>query len=112
MTLVTDHKPLLAILGSKKSLPTLATARLQRWAIFLLGYRYNLEFRPTGKHCNADGLSRLPRAGTMAEHEEVDFGALACNLLQVEKLPLHAKDLQQATGSDPTLSAVLRYTSS
>ena len=60
-TLVTDHKPLLAILGSKKNLPTLAAACLQRWALFLLGYRYQLEFRPSGKHCNADGLSRLPR---------------------------------------------------
>lgn len=60
-TIVTDHKPLLAILGSKKCLPTLAAARLQRWAIFLLGYQYDLEFRPTGKHCNADGFSRLPR---------------------------------------------------
>ena len=35
-TLVTDHKPLLAILGSKRSLPTLAAARLQRWALFLM----------------------------------------------------------------------------
>ena len=60
-TLVTDHKPLLAILGSKKNLPTLAAARLQRWAIFLLGYQYDLEFRPTAAHCNADGFSCLPR---------------------------------------------------
>ena len=60
-TLVTDHKPLMAILGSKKNLPTLAAACLQRWALFLLGYRYQLEFRLSGKHCNADGLSRLPR---------------------------------------------------
>jgi hypothetical protein len=36
-TLVTDHKPLLAILGSKKSLSTLAVVRLQRWAIFFIG---------------------------------------------------------------------------
>jgi len=59
-TLVTDHKPLMAILGSKKSLPSLAAARLQRWVIFLLGYQYDLEFRSTGQHSNADGFSRLP----------------------------------------------------
>ena len=40
-TLVTDHKPLLAMLGPKKSLPTLAAARLQHWAILLLGYQYD-----------------------------------------------------------------------
>ena len=31
-TLVTDHKPLKTILGPKKGIPTLAAARLQRWA--------------------------------------------------------------------------------
>jgi hypothetical protein len=34
-TLVTDHKPLLAIFGEKSKLPTLVAARLQRWAIIL-----------------------------------------------------------------------------
>ncbi len=34
--LVTNHKSLLAILGSKKNLSTLAAAYLQRWAIFFL----------------------------------------------------------------------------
>lgn len=31
----TDHTPLLGILGENKCLPTMASARLQRWAIFL-----------------------------------------------------------------------------
>jgi len=60
-TLVTDHKPLMTILGSKKSLPSLADARLQRWAIFLLGYQYDLEFQSTGQHSNADGFSSLKK---------------------------------------------------
>ena len=34
-TLVTDHRPLTAILGPKKGLPSLAAARLQRWAVLL-----------------------------------------------------------------------------
>jgi len=94
-------------LGSEleEKLPTMAVATLQRWAIFLLGYQYNFEFRPTKKHCNADGLSRPPRAGTVAEHEEVEFRVSACNLIQVKKLPLHAKDLQQASGLHTECSA-------
>lgn len=32
-TLVTDHKPLLAILGPTSGVPTLAAARMQRWAL-------------------------------------------------------------------------------
>ena len=57
-TLVTDHKPLTTILSPKKGLPTLAAARLQRWAIRLAAYQYDIEFRSTEKHCNADGFSR------------------------------------------------------
>lgn len=40
----------------------------------------------------------------------MEFGATACNMLQIETLPLCAKDLQHATATDPILSTVLRYT--
>ena len=33
--LVTDHKPLTTVLGPKSGIPTLAAARLQRWALLL-----------------------------------------------------------------------------
>ena len=59
-TLVTDHKPLTTIFGPKKGVPALAAARLQHWAIQLSAYNYDIEFRSTGKHANADGLSRFP----------------------------------------------------
>ena len=61
-TLITDHKPLVTILGPKKGIPTLAAARLQRWALVLAAYQYDIEFRSTKEHCNADGFSRLPLA--------------------------------------------------
>ena len=35
--LVTDHKPLVTILGPRSPIPTLAAARLQRWALLLSG---------------------------------------------------------------------------
>jgi hypothetical protein len=34
-TLITDHKPLLTILGPKTGIPSLAAARLQRWTVLL-----------------------------------------------------------------------------
>ena len=58
-TLITDHKPLMAILGPKKGIPSLAAARLQRWALILATYDYQLQFKSIQHHCNADGLSRL-----------------------------------------------------
>ena len=56
-TLLTDHKPLTTILGPHNAIPTLAAARLQRWAIILSAYQYNIVFRRTEEHANADGLS-------------------------------------------------------
>ena len=72
-----SHKPLLAILGSKKNLPTLAAARLQRWALLLQAYQYHLEFRPSGQHGNADGLSRLPLKDATAGEEEQTLNELS-----------------------------------
>ena len=60
IVLVTDHKPVTTILGHKCGIPSLAAARLQRWALILSAYSYVIEFRPTKQHASADGLSRLP----------------------------------------------------
>ena len=49
-TIITDHKPLMAILGEKKGIPPLAAARLQRCAWILSAYKYEIQFRPTGDH--------------------------------------------------------------
>lgn len=58
-TLRTDHKPLVTIFGPKQGIPSMAASRLQRWAIKLTAYTYDIEFVGT-KDNGADGLSRLP----------------------------------------------------
>ena len=55
-TLITDPKPLTTILGPHQAIPTLAAARLQRWAITLSAYNYVIQFRPTEEHANVDRL--------------------------------------------------------
>ena len=52
--LLTDHKPLLKILGPKTGVPTLATARLQRWALILAAYTYEIQCKKSEQHSNAD----------------------------------------------------------
>ena len=42
--LITDHKPLTAILDADKAIPSLAAACLQRWAILLSAYQYDIQF--------------------------------------------------------------------
>ena len=104
--LFTDHKPLTAILGPKKGIPSLAAARLQRWAILLSAYDYEIHFKPTSSHSNADGLSRLPLPVTgKAAQDEVSI----FNISQVQALPVTVKHVQVATRRDPVLSKVVTY---
>ena len=39
-----DHKPLLALFGEEKGIPLMAAGRLQRWAMFLSGFKYTLKY--------------------------------------------------------------------
>ena len=107
-TLITDHKPLMAILGSKKGIPPLAAARLQRWALILATYNYQLEFRPTQSHSNADGLSRLPLPSEKTPEYSSEPSVL--NTRQIEALPVTTEAVQQAIRKDSILSKVLHYT--
>ena len=111
LTIVTDHKPLLAILGPKKNIPALAAARMQRWALLLSAHNYKLEYRPTQAHGNADGLSRLPVAQVSAgQHSQSSSESSIYNVCQVEYLPVTVMQLQRTMQYDPVLSKVLHYT--
>ena len=102
-TLETDHKPLLTILGPKSAVPTLAATRLQRWALILASYHYEVVFHKTTEHGNVDGLSRLPvdRTGTREESDIFHF-------THVNDLPVTARDIADATKKDPVLSKALQ----
>ena len=106
--LVTDHKPLTMIFGSKTGVPPIAAARLQRWALLLSAYSYTIVYKPGVNHNNVDGLSRLPLSQVKPSAFEVqntDFTVCQLNLL-----PVTAKQLAAATRSDPELSRVLHFT--
>ena len=45
--------------GAKNRCATLAAARVQRWALIIAAYRYNIEYKCPEQHVNADGLSSL-----------------------------------------------------
>ena len=100
--LVTDHKPLLRILGEKYSLPSLASARLSRWAVYLSQYRYQIVFKDGRSHSNADALSRFPAP---EEENRADI-AEQFYIRQIRTLPVCFKDIQEASSNDDTLSKV------
>ena len=106
-TLLTDHRPLTTILGPKKGIPPIAAARLQRWAVQLAAYTYDIEFKSTHDHGNADALSRLPLPSTGSGRSSVpsDF-----NVCQIMAVPVASTDVQFASRRDPVISKVLQYT--
>ena len=104
--LVTNHKPVTTILGHKAGIPSLAAARLQRWALILSAYSYTIEFRPTKQHANADGLSRLP----LGTHKETALDCIETFMIgQIQAMPVTAEQVQTTTHRDPVLSQVFRY---
>ena len=58
-TLLTDHKPLVAIFGSKAGISIYTASRLQRWALTLANYDFTIRHVNTASTGQADMLSRL-----------------------------------------------------
>lgn len=99
--LLTDHKPLLKILGPKTGVPTLAAARLQRWALILAAYTYEIQYKRSEQHSNADALSRLP--------VKPDVDVVSNPIYRVsylDDLPLTAREIAKETDRDPVLRVV------
>ncbi|KAL0147462.1 hypothetical protein M9458_057225, partial [Cirrhinus mrigala] len=109
-TLVTDHQPLVSIFSPQKRVPLTAAARMQRWALFLGGHRYQIEFKRTNRHANADGLSRLPLDLTSTESVKESLPLDVFTLAQLEGSPVTAEMVQRETRKDPTLSQVYAAT--
>ena len=107
-TLLTDHQPLISIFGPKKGIPATAASRMQRYALFLQGYDYDIEYKSSKSHANCDGLSRLPYSH--GEELPDSDSAEIYNLSQIDSLPVCANDVKLETCHDPTLSRVLDFT--
>ncbi|GFR09671.1 transposon Tf2-9 polyprotein [Trichonephila clavata] len=104
-TLITDHKPLVAIFGSKRGLPVLVATRLLHYELILQSFEFDIIFRKTIEHGNADFLSRLPKT---SEELEVKDDITIFQMSQIEALPFTSKELRQETSKDIELGPLLK----
>ena len=104
-TLFTGHKPLTSILGPKTGIPTLAAARMQRWALILSAYQYNIMYRNSKENANADAMSRLPSSSNDSETERDDV----FQTIFLDELPIRSEGINKATKHDTILSQVSQY---
>ena len=82
--LLIDHEPLVTLLGPTTGVPTVAAARMQQWSLILAAYQYEIEYRKSAEHANADAVSRLVPLTTEEESETV--------VSYVDELPITAGD--------------------
>ena len=101
--IITDHKPLLQLLGEGKPVPVHTAARLQRYALILASYNYKLLFRPTRQHIDADAMLRLPMRDTF----EPTSDNVNC-FYTTSNVSAHL--IKKSTLRDPLLSKVYNYT--
>ncbi|XP_038121421.1 uncharacterized protein K02A2.6-like [Culex quinquefasciatus] len=117
-TLHTDHKPLVAVFGSKKGIPVHTSNRLQRWALILLSYEFDIEHISTQDFGYADMLSRLMDARIKPDEDfviaaiqlEDELAAAMDEALNI--LPVTFKHLQVATSNDKLLQDVIKHVQS
>ena len=109
--LTTDHRPLLFLLSEKKGIPEMGVSRIQRWAIILSSYQYKINYRPTGKHANADLCSRFPLTDKVDVSDLLDgdkdsdvfFTTFA------DKPLINHELIRKYTHTDPVLRKIRRF---
>lgn len=102
-TLFTDHRSLVQIFSPSKALPAYTALRMQHYAIFLQGYTFDIKYKNTKQHYNADCLSRLPIPTTAVECDVIDVYEVEI----LQNMPVSANQLAQATAIDTLLQSIL-----
>ena len=76
---------------------------MQRWALLLSAHTYDINYRKSELHANADGLSRLPLPVGHKEGKQADIFYFR----QVEEAPITSAQVEQHTRNNPVLSKLL-----
>ena len=77
---------------------------MQRWALILQAYQYDIEYRKSELHANADMLSRLPDTDETTGEEPSIY-----NVSCVNDFPLSAINMATVTRKDTILAQVCEY---
>lgn len=105
-TLITDHRPLTTILGPKANIPSIAAMRMQRWAAILAAYTYDIRYKSSETHSNADAMSRLPQTCNRIHCNQLSL----FHMQHFGDLPVTTSEVREQTNADSLLSTVYKYT--
>ncbi len=105
-TIRCDHRPLTTIFGHDKSLPKMASNRLQRWAIFLSEFNYKIQFINGSRNFLPDFLSRCNSKVNYSNNcsKEVSFVKFVD---RVNFGPINLNDIREETRKDEKLNRLI-----
>ena len=97
----------LDILKKIKKIPDIISARIQRWAVILSVYAYQLEYREGSKNENADGLRMLSRPTKREDAPIAEENIML--LVYLDQTPVTYQEITRGTKLDKFLKQVLNY---
>ena len=103
--ILSDHKPLQGIYRETSGIPSMASARIQRWALTLSAYNYRIKFKAGKENSNADLLSRLPLPETPTQVP--DPGETVLLMEALNSSVVTAAQVKAGTVRDPVLAQVM-----
>ena len=86
----TDHKPLTHLFHPSKSIPQMASARIQCWSLTLNAYSYTILYRSGKSNGNADSLSHLPLPESLIDVPTP--GDVLLTMTEINKSPIRSTD--------------------
>ena len=95
------------LFSATKPTPTMASAHIQRWALTLSCYDYEIQYRPGSQQGNPDACSRLPLPTRALEISTP--GETILVMEHMDTTPVSAKQVRLWTQRDPVMSKVLRF---
>ena len=103
--LYTDHKPLLELLSEQKGIPSMAAARIQRWAILLSAYNYSLKCCSRSENSNANFFSHFPL------NEKDSFSSVKNKVFMTELIhaPVTSKEIGEVLKRGPIIPNVFDF---
>ena len=84
--------------------------RLQRYALTLMAYQFDIQYKKTSEHGNADGLFRLTTCSDRKfdEFETRESIEISCSIdIGMDGLPFSRKTIGEETQCDSTLKTVI-----
>ena len=102
-----DHQPLSFLFNESKTIPQMASGRIQRWALTLSAYQYSIRYKPGAKLSNADALSRLPRPVTTSS--DMIPGDIIHLVNHLSGTSVNVECIKRWTRNDRVLTKVYNY---